>query len=111
MSFGLQNAAQTFQRFIDEVLRDMDFCYVLVASTWEEEHEQPLRFSEYVVLLIPVNCVFCATDVTFLGNTVSAGGESFGVKSFSSACPGQSSLTFPWHAQFLPAIHTTSRHH
>jgi hypothetical protein len=43
MSFGLRNAAQTFQRFIDEVLRGLDFCYayiddVLVASTSEEEH-------------------------------------------------------------------------
>ena len=25
MTFGLRNAAQTFQRFIDEVLRDLDF--------------------------------------------------------------------------------------
>ena len=37
MSFGLRNAAQTFQRFIDEVLRGLDFIYVylddiLVAS-------------------------------------------------------------------------------
>ena len=48
MSFGLQNAAQTFQRFIDEVLRDMDFCYVLVASTSDEEHEQHLHFSDMV---------------------------------------------------------------
>ncbi|KAA5642272.1 RNA-directed DNA polymerase, partial [Pseudomonas aeruginosa] len=27
MSFGLCNAAQTFQRFMDEILRDLDFCY------------------------------------------------------------------------------------
>jgi len=43
MSFGLRNAAQTFQRFIDEVLRGLDFCYayindILVASTSEREH-------------------------------------------------------------------------
>ena len=79
MSFGLRNAAQTFQLFIDEVLRDMDFCYayiddVLVASTSEEEHEQHLRFSEYVVLLNPAKCVFGETEVTFLGYTVSAEG-------------------------------------
>ena len=42
ISFGLRNAAQTFQRFIDEVLRDLDVCYayiddVLVASTSEED--------------------------------------------------------------------------
>ena len=45
MSFWLRNAAQTLQLFIDEVLRDLYFCYahindLLVASTSEEEHEQ-----------------------------------------------------------------------
>ena len=30
MSFGLRNAEQTFQRFIDEVLRDLDFCYAYI---------------------------------------------------------------------------------
>jgi len=48
VSFGLRNAAQTFQRFIDEVLRALDFCYayidnVLGAFAWEEEQEQHLR--------------------------------------------------------------------
>jgi len=48
MSFGLRNAAQTFQLFFDKVLRDLDFCYayiddVLVASTSEDKHEQHLR--------------------------------------------------------------------
>ena len=47
MPFGLQNAAQTFQRFIDEVLRGLHFSYayiddVLVASTSTEEHIQHL---------------------------------------------------------------------
>jgi len=48
MSFGLRNAAETFQRFIDGVLRDLNFCYayiddVLVVSTSEREHKQHLR--------------------------------------------------------------------
>jgi hypothetical protein len=84
MSFGLRNAAQTFQRFIDEVLRDLDFCYayiddVLVASNSEDERAQHLRtlfqrFSEYGVLLNRAKCVFGATEVTSLGYTVSAEG-------------------------------------
>ena len=84
MSFGLRNAAQTLQRFISEVLRDLDFCYayiddVLVTSTLEEEHEQHLHtlfqhFNDYGVLLNPAKCVFGATEVTFLGYTVSAAG-------------------------------------
>ena len=49
MPFGLQNAAQTFQRFMDQVLRGLDeFClnYVddlLVASSFPEDHCQHLR--------------------------------------------------------------------
>jgi hypothetical protein len=80
MSFGLRNAAQTFQRFMDDVLRDLDFCFayiddVLVASTSEDKHEQHLRalfqrFSTYGVLLNPAKCVFGAKKVTFFGYTV-----------------------------------------
>ena len=48
MNFGSRNAAQTFQRFIDEVLRGLDFCYayiddIRIASTSFEEHLQHLE--------------------------------------------------------------------
>ncbi|KRZ60247.1 Retrovirus-related Pol polyprotein from transposon opus [Trichinella nativa] len=47
MPFGLRNAAQTFQRFMDEVTRGLRFCFfylddVLVASRSKEEHEKHL---------------------------------------------------------------------
>ena len=48
MPFGLRNAAQTFQRFMDQVLRGLPFAYayiddVLIASTTPEEHLEHLR--------------------------------------------------------------------
>jgi len=48
MTFGLRNAAQTFQRFMDEVVRGLDFSYVyldniLEASKTAEEHHEHLR--------------------------------------------------------------------
>ena len=49
MSFGLRNAAQTYQRFIDEVTRDLDFIFVylddmLIASRNLEERYEHLPF-------------------------------------------------------------------
>lgn len=46
MTFGLRNAAQTFQRFINEVLQGLEFCYayiddILIAS--EKEHLEHLK--------------------------------------------------------------------
>lgn len=48
MPFGLRNAAQTFQRFTDQVVWGLDFIYadiddLLVASESEEEHAIHLR--------------------------------------------------------------------
>jgi hypothetical protein len=86
MTFGLRNAAQTFQRFIDEVLHGLDFCYayiddILVASSTEEEHQQHLRIlferlSQYGVVLNSSKCVFGAREVKFLGYLVSSTGIS-----------------------------------
>eukprot|EP00794_Sanderia_malayensis_P019753 gene19753-biopygen16402 len=57
MPFGLRNAAQTFQRFIHQVLRGLDFVFayiddLLIASSSESEHLQHLqilfaRLSDY----------------------------------------------------------------
>ena len=57
MPFGLCNAAQTFQRLIDEVLRSVPRCYayiddILIASHTPEQHRQDVslvytRLSQY----------------------------------------------------------------
>ncbi|CAG4937253.1 unnamed protein product [Parnassius apollo] len=48
MGFGMCNSAQTFQRFMDEILRGCDFAFpylddILVASKNIEDHERHLR--------------------------------------------------------------------
>ena len=85
MSFGLRNAAQTFQRFLDEILRGFDFCFayiddILVYSRSPEEHERHLRtlfkqLQAYGILLNPRKFVFRATEVTFLGYRISSEGS------------------------------------
>ncbi|KMQ86466.1 pol polyprotein [Lasius niger] len=84
MSFGLRNAAQTFQRFIDEVLRGLDYCYayiddILIASETTEEHCEHLRvlferLQEYGVIVNPAKCVFGQPEVEFLGYQVTGDG-------------------------------------
>jgi hypothetical protein len=84
MTFGLRNAAQTFQRFMDKVLRGLDFCYVyiddiLIASSSPEEHVEHLktvfsRLEKYGVVVNPNKCVFGQKEVRFLGYLVSGAG-------------------------------------
>lgn len=84
MTFGLRNAGQTFQRFIDEVTRGLDFCFpyvddVLIFSPDEATHLEHLRtlfkrFQEYGVVINPSKCVLGAEEVTFLGHLINAEG-------------------------------------
>lgn len=84
MQFGLRNAAQTFQRFMHNVLKGLDFCFpyiddVLIASNNIHEHEQHLRtvlerLRENNLSINLNKCVFGADTVTFLGYEVSAKG-------------------------------------
>lgn len=84
MTFGLRNAAQTFQRFMDEVLRGLDFCYcylddILIYSSNASEHQQHLRqllqrLTDYGVLINTSKCIFGEPEVNFLGYKVSAAG-------------------------------------
>ena len=84
MPFGLKNAAQTFQRLMDTVLRDMPFVFVylddiLVASTSEAEHLSHLRllFSrlrQHGLIINPAKCQFGRSSMDFLGHHITTAG-------------------------------------
>nr|VZI21857.1 unnamed protein product [Spirometra erinaceieuropaei] len=77
MPFGLRNAAQSFQRFIDDILRGLSFTYVyiddiLVASSSAEEHALHLRqifdhFQQHGLQLNVDKCIFGVSSLDFLG--------------------------------------------
>ena len=84
MPFGLRNAAQTFQRFIDQVLHDLNFCYVyiddaLIASSTTDKHKAHLHlvfkiFQEYGVIVNPSKCQLGVSQLSFLGHNVDSQG-------------------------------------
>ncbi|GBM98878.1 Transposon Ty3-I Gag-Pol polyprotein, partial [Araneus ventricosus] len=84
MPFGLRNAGQTFQRYIHQVLSNLDFCVpyfddVLIASNNSEEHKQHLkqvfeRLSQHGLKLNPLKCVLGKPSVKFLGCLITSEG-------------------------------------
>jgi len=84
MPFGLRNAAQTFQRHMDNIFRDCPFTIVylddiLVASPDEDTHLDHLRqifsrLSENHLRLNLEKCHFLQESVSFLGDEVSKEG-------------------------------------
>ena len=82
MPFGLRNAAQTFQRFIDQVLHGLDFVYayayindLLIASYSEDDHESYLctlfeRLKQYGVVVNPAKCELGVPSLQFLGHRI-----------------------------------------
>ena len=86
LSMGLTNAAQAFQRVMDEATRGLDFCFVylddiLVASKDEEEHERHLhllfkRLSDYGLAINPDKCDLGKGEMTFLGYRITPQGTT-----------------------------------
>lgn len=86
MTFGLRNAGQTFQRFVDEMVRGLDFVYAylddfLIFSQDRETHEQHLhqmfrRLKDFGMVVNAAKCVFGVPEVTFLGYRITAEGTT-----------------------------------
>lgn len=84
MPFGLRNAAQTMQRFIDQALHGLNFVFayiddLLIASSDESEHLQHLeilfdRLASFSISINPSKCVFGQQTVDFLGHKISKDG-------------------------------------
>ena len=78
MPYGLRNAAQTFQRFMDQVCRELSFVFVymddiLVASNTPEEHDQHMqtlftRLSQSGLVINPDKCLFGVSTLDFLSH-------------------------------------------
>ena len=86
MPFGLKGAPATFQRLMDRVLVGLQgvelFVYIddiVVYAATLDEHDQKIfrlfrRLSDAGLRLQPEKCTFLATEVAYLGHTISAEG-------------------------------------
>ena len=84
MPFGLRNAAQTFQRFLNNLFRDIDFVFVyiddiLIASKDEEQHKAHLqvvleRLADAGIQINASKCLFGASSLDFLSHRITPEG-------------------------------------
>ena len=75
MNFSKLNAAQSFQSFIDEVMRELEFTYFymdvrIITSKPEEEHLEHLRIvfelcKKHGLILNTAKCIFGVEKVPF----------------------------------------------
>lgn len=82
--FGLRNAGQTCQRFLDEITRDLESIFVFiddifVASNNENDHYEHLkilfdRLNQYGLVINTAKCVFGVKEMEFLGYLVNREG-------------------------------------
>ena len=86
MPYGLRNAGATFQRFMDIVLRGLDFCFVyiddvLVASKDITQHQQHLRMvferlRQFNIKINILKSLFGVNELEYLGHMISPKGIS-----------------------------------
>ena len=86
MPFGLKNAAQAFQRFMDTVCQALEFAFVyvddvLVASRNATEHKAHLRqlfqrLQEHGLVINVAKCQFGRSSIDFLGHRITSHGAT-----------------------------------
>ena len=84
MSFDLRNSAQTFHRFMDEILKDFDFCFaytddILIFRRSPQKYDQHLRIlftqlQNYGILFNP-STYFRVPEISFQGYKISSMGS------------------------------------
>lgn len=84
MPFGLRNATQTFQRFINQVSPGLDFAFayiddLLIATSYAQEHEHHVqllfeRLQSFGLVVNPSKCVLGVSAIDFLGHGVKSDG-------------------------------------
>ena len=84
MPQGMKNSAQTFQRYVDGLLRDLNFVYVYIddiciSSETEEEHEKHVdmllaRLYDGGLTINPAKCEFSKSEIDFLGYHINQNG-------------------------------------
>ena len=107
MPFGLRNAAQTFQRFMDQVLRGLPFAYdyiddLLIASRDSEEHKRHLRMvferlQHYGIVINPSKCVLGVPQLQILGHQI----DSKGIRPLSDKVEAVKEFPLPTTARKL----------
>lgn len=85
MTFGLRNAAQTFQRLMHEVCRGLDFVFIYlddicIASDNMDQHRDHLRqvfkrLEEYNLTINLEKCVLGRESIIFLGHKITKDGS------------------------------------
>ncbi len=104
MTFGLCNAGQTFQRFLNAIIQGLTFCFaylddILIASKDEFEHLVHLRalferLDEYGIVINVDKCIFGQKEVKFLGYLI----NEFGTKPLDSKVVSM----LNYYRRFLP---------
>lgn len=117
---GLKNAGQTFQRFIHEVLRGLDYAYVfiddvLLASQNETTHREHLRtvlrrLEDNGITINPSKCVLGKPEVTFLGFSVSKKGIKPPAEKVTAICSYPRPTTIEELRRFLGMLNFYREH-